>query len=206
MAAGVLAAAAAAYYGLAVRTPPGPRSLRVFDPDRTAELEVAMWQAYYRKEKVRLFSLLVTLLHEQNRYPWSKAVEAGFHLARAAAVFGDAGSTVDAGVLRDLTRAYAIAGDWTHAGFDPEVVARAELAWWVARRRPEENAPAHVGALIAEEYARLYDAPVESVARAGALRAEAADLRDRGGADADWPTVERLLHESYRDLHEALGR
>ena len=32
-------------------TPPGPRSLRAFDPDRTAALELDMWQAYYAKAK-----------------------------------------------------------------------------------------------------------------------------------------------------------
>src|SRR6478735_3902166 len=36
--------------------PPGPRSLRVFDPDRVADLELDMWQAYYAKQKRRLLS------------------------------------------------------------------------------------------------------------------------------------------------------
>src|SRR5689334_1872921 len=70
--------------------PSGPRTLRVFDPDRMAELETRMWQSYYQKRKVRLFGQLVTMLHEQYRYPWAKSVRAGFHLARAAATFGDA--------------------------------------------------------------------------------------------------------------------
>jgi hypothetical protein len=193
-----------AYYVVAVRTPPGPRSLRVFDPERTADLELGMWQAYYRKEKPRLFALLVTLLHEQNRYPWSKATVAGFHLARAAAVFGDARGDYDR-VLPDLARAYAIARDWTGSGFDPGQVARAELDWWVARRTPGQNAPSQVGALIAEEYARLYEVPREAVAHAAALRAEAAALRDRGGEKADWKTISALLHDSYRALRTALG-
>src|SRR5262249_31835777 len=38
-----------------LKTPSGPRSLRTFDPDRLASLEVDMWQAYYRKQNVRLF-------------------------------------------------------------------------------------------------------------------------------------------------------
>ena len=191
-------------YLLFFETPAGPRSLRVFEPQRTADLELRMWQAYYRKEKLRLFALLVTLLHEQNRYPWSKATVAGFHLARAAAVFGDARGDYDR-VLPDLVRAYAIARDWTGSGFDPEQVARAELDWWVARRTPERSAPEEVGALIAEEYARLYEVPKDAVARAAALRAEAAALRDRGGEQADWSTIAALLHDSYRALRTALG-
>ena len=66
-------------FGLAfVLTPPrGPRSLRQFDADRLAALEVRMWQAYYAKERPRLFLLLVTLLHEQYRYPWATAAVRG---------------------------------------------------------------------------------------------------------------------------------
>lgn len=51
VAAGVaLLIAAMLTYGLA-STPPGPRTLRRFDPDRMADLELRMWQAYYAKEK-----------------------------------------------------------------------------------------------------------------------------------------------------------
>jgi hypothetical protein len=198
-----LAAGVVVYFG-AIHTPPGPRSLRAFDPDRLADLEVRMWRAYYGKEKARLFGLLVTMLHEQNRYPWSKAVRAGFHLARAAAVFGDARGDYDR-VLPDLEAAYLIARDWNQAGFDPRAVAKAELAWWVARRRPGQSSAEQVGALIADEYALLYEVPRERVARAASKRAEAGALRDRGGPSADWETVSRLLHESYRELHTAVG-
>jgi hypothetical protein len=78
-------------------------------------------------------------------------------------------------------------------------------AWWVARRIPGQNSPEQVGALIAEEYALLYDVPRERVMTAAVLRARAGRLRDDGGDHADWPTVSRLLFESYRELHTALG-
>ena len=39
---------------------------------------------------------------------------------------------------------------------------------------------------------------------AGRLRAQAGDLRDRGGATADWPRVSDLLHQSFRELYAAL--
>lgn len=200
----LVALAAAAVDLAAVRTPPGPRSLRSFDPDRMAELEVDMWQAYYRKENARLFALLATMLHEQYRYTWLRSCQAGFHLARAAARFGDARSDYER-VLPDLERAYAIARAWMGASFDPAAVARAELSWWVARRVPGEDAPANVGRLIAREYALLYEAPVDRVSESAALRAEAGALRDRGGAAADWREVSRLLHASYGSLHRAVA-
>lgn len=191
-------------YALAVRTPAGPRSLRAFDADRMAELEVGMWQGYYRKERLRLFALLVTMLHEQYRYTWFGACTAGFHLARAAATFGDATSRYER-VLPDLEIAYASAKRWTGAGYDPAAVARAELAWWVARRAPGESSAENVGRLIAEEYALLYEVPPARVRRAGALRAEAGALRDAGGSEADWARIEALLRESYRSLDAAVN-
>src|SRR5437870_3524521 len=101
-----------------VLTPPrGARSMREFNPDRLAALETRMWHAYYAKENVRLFALLVTMLHEQYHYSWATAAREGFHLARAAATFGGTRSHYEV-VLPDLEAAYAKAKSWTNAGFD----------------------------------------------------------------------------------------
>jgi hypothetical protein len=183
--------------------PPGPRSLKAFDPDRVAALELDMWQAYYRKEKVRLFRGLITLLHEQNRYSWARASQAAFYLARAASTFAELRSDYDQ-VLPDLERAYTIEREWLHATFDPRAVARAELAWWVARRIPGQNSPDQVGGLIADENALLYGVSRDRVLAASVLRARAGRLRDEGGDQADWAEVSRLLVESYRALHAAV--
>ena len=193
----------AAAYGIFLATPEGPRSLRAFDPDRTAELELDMWQAYYAGRNVRLFTDLVTLNHDQYRYTWARAAHAGFHLARAASTFAKIRSDYDQ-VLPDLERAYSIAREWTNAGFDPESVARAELAWWVARRVPGQDSPEQVGALIADLNALLYAVPRERVLDASVLRARAGRLRDEGGERADWTEVGRLLRDSYRALHMAV--
>ena len=197
-------AALLAVGGVVLLVPPsGTRSLRVFDPDRLADLETDMWRAYYKKEKLRLFSLLVSMLREQYRLPYGKAIGVAFHWARAAATFGDATSDYDR-VLPDLQAGYATLRDFLDAEWDNAEVARAELAWWVARRVPAERSPENVGRLIAELYARIYHSPAARVATAGLLRAEAGQLRDQGGAAADWDAVARLLHDSYRSLHDAL--
>ena len=190
-------------YGLTA-TPPGPRTLRHFDPDRMADLELRMWKAYYAKERARLFALLVTMLHEQNHYSWATAMREGFYLARAAATFGDARANYES-VLPDLENAHRIAKDWLHAGFDPRAVARAELAWWVARRIPGQDSPEQVGGLMADAYALLYEAPRTKVAPAALLRARAAALRDAEAERSSWAAVGHLLRESYRDLHLALA-
>jgi len=168
-----------------------------------ADLELDMWQAYYNKEKFRLFGGLVTMLHEQNRYTWGTAARGAFYLARAASQFAEKRDKYEE-VLPDLEKAYRIERDWLNATFDPAAVARAELAWWVQRRVPGQNSPEQVGALIAQENALLYGVPAERVLEASVLRARAGRLRDDGGDRADWPAVSRLLHQSYRSLHAAV--
>ncbi len=193
-------------------TPPrGPRSIRQFNPPRLADLELRMWQAYYAKQRLALFRLLVVLLHEQYRYSWAVATLEAFHLARAAATFADLKDHYEV-VLPDLEAAYDTAKWWLGAGFDPHAVARAELAWWVARRIPGENSAEQVGRLIADEYALLYETSVERVASPAFLRAAAAKLRDdeaigarNGWSRVEWDRIERLLQQSYRDLFEALS-
>lgn len=202
--AGVITGAALAvgigWWALAVHTPPGPRSPRVFQPDRLADLEVEMWRAYYRGERVSLFATLVIALREQLRYPWAQATRAAFHLARAAARFAAEGAAAREVVLRELERAYEIARRWSAAGYDARAVAEKELAWWVARRDPEGRDVENVGRLIAEVYAAFYEVEVEKVKEAGVLRARAAALRDRAGAAVDWEQVRRGLREAYSAL------
>ena len=201
----LLALFVAAFYLLVIAVPPGPRSLRAFDPDRTADLEVDMWKVYYEHRNVHLFTDLVTLLHDQYRYPWFKASVAGFHLARAASGFATARQNYER-FLPDLESAYAIARDWTNSPFDPKAVANAELAWWVARRIDGQNSPEQVGGLIADENALLFSVPRAQVLEASVLRARAGRLRDEGGPNADWNAVSGLLHRSYRQLHDAVNR
>ncbi len=184
--------------------PAAVRSIREFDPDRTSDLELRMWQAYYAKERLRLFALLVRMLREQYQYSWSTATVEGFHLARAAATFGDLRGGYDR-VLPDLERVYTTAARRHRAGFDPRAVARAELAWWVARRTPGRDDPEQVGQLIAEEYALLYETSIDRVLAAGRLRAEAAALRDGTADRPDWSAIGALLRDSYRALRNGLA-
>jgi hypothetical protein len=186
-------------------TPPhGPRSMRQFDPARLADLEVRMWKAYYAKQRAQLFALLVMTLREQYRYSWATATREAFHLARAAATFGDLKGGYDV-VLPDLEAAYSTTRSWMGAGFDPRAVAQAELAWWIARRVPGQNSPEQIGALIAREYALLYETSADTVAHAALLRAEAAALRDAEANHPDWDAIGQMLLQSYRSLLAALS-
>jgi len=200
----VAAGLAAFLLALAFTPPSGPRSMRQFNPTRIADLELRMWKAYYAKQRAELFRTLVTMLHEQYHYSWATATREAFYLARAAAAFGDLKGGYEV-VLPDLETAYGMARSWLGAGFDPQAVAKAELAWWVARRVPGQNSAEQVGRLMADEYALLYETSAARVAQAALLRATAARLRDDQAKQPDWDRIGQLLEESYRELFAALA-
>jgi hypothetical protein len=199
----VLAAAVTAGGCFAAARSDDVGSLRVFDPDRLAALEVDMWQAYYRRERVRLTRDLMTALLAQYHCSYANAVRVGFRFGRAASRFAVATGGYES-VLPDLEKGYAVVRRCVAGAFDPAAVAKAELAWWVARRIPAEQSPEHVGGLIAEKNALIFTVPRERVLEASVLRARAGRLRDERGEQADWQTVSDLLHRSYRALHQAV--
>jgi len=180
-------------------------SITDFDPYRLADLELQMWQAYYDRDTPRLFRLLVATMREQYDLSWLHATSTAFDLAQAASTFAELQSDYQS-VLPDLEAAYTTVRDSVDAGFDPAEVARAELAWWVARRIEGKNSPQQVGALIAEEYALLYAVQPSRVLRAAVLRAEAAALRDRQADNPDWTGIATMLVGSYSELYSALNR
>lgn len=207
---GVIACVIGVTSYVACAAPAGPRSIRTFEPQRLADLELDMWKAYYAKENVRLFRLLVVMLREQYNYPWATAVREGVRLARAAATFGNARLNYETAlpktVLPDIEAAYRTARDWTGARYDPAAVAKAELAWWVARRIPGQDSPQQIGDLIAIEYALLYETQPETLMQSAQLRAQAAALRDAQAGAPDWNEIARLLLASYVELQAAVGR
>lgn len=174
-----------------------------FDPATVARAESRMWQAYYSGNRARLGILLVRLLRNQFGLSFLEARQTAGLLTRAALTFRTARTDYERLVLPDLAGAYARIRKAKGAAFDPEAVARAELAWWIARRTPGENSTEQVGARIAELYVLLYGNEHPAFAAAGHLRARAAGLRDAAGKDADWSEIEHLLLQSYRKLGEA---
>jgi hypothetical protein len=175
-----------------------------FDADKVARAETRMWQAYYSDDKTELGLQLIALLRNQHSLTLLEAKDIGELLASAAMEFHQASGAYDQAVLPDLTQAYRRIRQATGAPFDPDAAARAELAWWVARRTPGQNAPAQVGEIMAGLYALLYGHDQPAFHRAGLLRAQAAALRDSGGRNADWPHIQDLLQRSYRELRTGI--
>jgi len=193
----VLGGLAAVVYKGCIWRPP-------LDPDAIAAAETAMWQAYYGSKKPELVFEMVNLQQSQFGMSFYEAGEVSAHLGEAAMRFRSARRDYDTIVLPHLIAAYEKLGDATGANFDPDEAARAELSWWVARRTPGRQSIDNVGAEIAKLYAILYGSARPGFLEAGRLRAKAAQLRDAGGANANWHEVERLLRKSYAALAASL--
>ena len=182
-----------------------------FDPDRLASLELRAWKAYYRRQPLKLFGLLVMANHDQAHVSWRRALVAAFYFARGASGFGRATGDYER-FAPDVVRGYRALG--LPADVDAREVARRELRWWVVRREIGVAAGDEAGKAITALYSAIYRLPEEKVAEAGRLRGLAAEVRDRGSTDdpagptgpgaAYWPEVARLLRDSYRNLHGAL--
>jgi hypothetical protein len=174
-----------------------------FDADKVARAETRMWQAYYTGDKIQLGLQLIAQLRSQHGLSLFEAEKVGELFASAAMKFRSASGDYDHVCLPDLTKAYSLIKQATDAHFDPDKAARAELAWWVARRTQGQNSAEQVGEKIAKLYGLLYGKDSQAFEKAGLLRAQAAELRDSGGKDADWVHVEDLLRKSYRELKKA---
>ena len=175
-----------------------------FDADKVAEAETNMWKAYYTGDRTKLGLLLISLLRTQYGLSFLEAKETGEAFASSAMKFHSARNNYEEVALPDLIKAYTLIKQAKGNKYNPEEVARAELAWWVARRTNGKNSTEQVGAGIAELYAILYGNDHPSFKKAGLLRAQAAAVRDLGGKSADWPKIEELLKQSYQELENGI--
>lgn len=185
---------------------------RSFDPDRLATLELEMWKAYYRRQGLLLFRLLVRANREQAGVGSVRAIVAAFWLALAALRFGRSTGAYER-YATAIARGYRLLR--LPANVDVGEIARRELRWWVVRREIGLDAGEAAGDAITALYAAIYEVPEPAVAEAGRLRGHAAEVRDRkAAADPDgvagpgasyWPEVARLLRASYRSLYAAVN-
>ena len=175
-----------------------------FNPIAVGRAETRMWQAYYAGNQPRIALHLVQLLRTQYGTTALEAKHVGEQFADAAMTFKAARGNYDARALPPLIRAYTELKETTDSTFDPEEAARAELAWWVARRTGGQNSAENVGLKIGELYAALHGGDHPAFSEAGLLRARAAHLRDVGGENADWEEIETMLIQSSSALAKAL--
>ncbi len=189
------------------------QDLRNIDSAKIARYEVLMWQDYYAKNFDGLLHNLVKMLGEQFKLATMDAFFIGSRAAYSARLFAKMPSNAkridyEKQVLPSIIAFYsslqkAVAGNW-----DAQAVAKAELNWWINRRIPGKNSARQIGHGIANLYETLYGKSNKSIRRAGYLRAKAARLRDlqRRRGKIDWPQLQILLEQSYRELYNGINK
>ncbi len=177
-----------------------------FDAKAIAEAETRMWQAYYTGDGETLGLEMVVLLREQFGLSLKSAYEVVQPMARGAMTFARAQGDYESKALPHIEQSYRRIAQacGKESEWDAKALAQKELDWWAARRTPGQDSPEQVGAIIAELYTMLYGETNDQIEKAGLLRAQAATLRDEGGANADWPQVQDLLVTSYTALLEGI--
>jgi hypothetical protein len=185
-----------------------------FNPGRIAYLEKAGWEAYYDRNWLRVFGLMVQMNREQFCMPLPAAVAGALDIVRASVAFAPVDNDVPAASAH-LQNFYEKARRTRRLPADAQTLAGLELDYWVVHRRlaiARKQAPHHEGDIepmvqaLAKLHAALFDAPPEAIRRSAELRAAAAKTVDgiTGGYSADvpgdWQRIEEYLDEAYGRL------
>lgn len=189
---------------------PRTAQLREFDADEVARLETGMWRSYYEKRQVRLFNQLSELLRTQYSLPLLRSNQVAYYAADAAFVFKQGKQRSDyEKALPNLVKFYQSIRKVSDIPFDADRAARLELEWWIIHRERAQHQPGDLERALAELQAELYQIPAENLLEHGRLRAAAMTIRDSraeagGVTEADWETIDGLLHQSWRSLAVAV--
>ncbi len=187
------------------------RDLSHFDPIATGTLETKMWRSYYDRQPVSLFLELAQALRTQYSFPWLRSYVGAYYGAAAALTFKDGKERSDyEKALPTLQTYFRLIHNTGNRDFDVAHTTALELEWWIVHRQHERYPPGALASACAQAEASLYMVSENSTLEYGRLRAQAMLLRDAraesgGVTDADWATIESLLHQSYLSLSHAIS-
>jgi hypothetical protein len=191
-----------------------------FDPDRLAYLEKSGWEAYYDRNWLRVFELMVQTNREEFHMSLPDAIAAAIDIIQASIAFKPIDNDVPAATAQ-LQRFYDKARHSLGLQTDAHTLAALEMDYWVVHRRlaqEREQAPDHTGSIepmvtsLLKLHAALFTgASPEAIRRSAEMRAQAAATVDRitGGystdVPGDWRQIEADLREAYHSLYPAGG-
>jgi hypothetical protein len=182
--------------------------MRRFDPEAIAYYETEGWRAYYNRDWLRAFGLMVHLSESQFHIPFPRSFLAVYHVIRASIAFVPRDHDLDA-VRRHLEQFYRIGAQSNSGAFDPYTVADLELRYWVIHRELAEAPDADKRPLVecvAALHAALFGRSPAEMWESAVSRVAAANAVDRitshRSADpaADWALVESSLRHAYNQV------
>lgn len=195
-------------------------------PDRIARIETELWEAYYNREWLREFRLLITMHREFFHMNTPTAVLASYDAARAAMAF----APLDANDLPQargyLLRYYEKVRQALGCRATADDLAERELHYWIVHREvargrlaeiktgraiddPDDAEIEPVINAFANLHAGLFNSTPEAMHESAVYRARAAAIVDRisgrhsPDVAADWARVETELRLAYRAIEQA---
>jgi hypothetical protein len=183
-----------------------------FDPDQVAHYEKTGWEAYYDRNWLRAFWLLMRLNHAQFRMTWPVAFSGAIDTVRASAAFAPLEHNDVPKAQYYITRFYQKAARSLGLRTAPAALAKLEIDYWVvhrqlARARAQDPVAGDIGPMtesLARLHAVLFGSTPERMRTSAELRARAAEVVDlitsRRSTEvlADWRRVEDYLRQAYR--------
>jgi hypothetical protein len=188
----------------------------LFDPDKVAYYEKAGWEAYYARNWLRAFGLLVRLNREQFRMGFFTALSAALDTVRASRAFAPIDNDIPAAQAH-IQNFFAKARPGLQIEASAQKLAELEMDYWVVHRelalRRSQNHDDHdIEAMtqsLANLHAALFNATPEAMRESAEYRALAAKAVDRITGNyskditADWQEVESYLQKAYRAVENS---
>ncbi|MFA5841201.1 MAG: hypothetical protein WC847_02970 [Candidatus Paceibacterota bacterium] len=181
------------------------KNLKKFNPDKIAEIDSKMWQAYYNHNFFKLFILLLRLNHEFFELGYLHTLQASYYSAYAAINFRlNRGKEDSKKIIKKLEKFFKIISNNNIDKFDYKKAAELEFGWWMIDRYPklyqisrEEGLARAMAAIYGMDYLKLTEY--------ANYRAQAMVLQDEAEVtlqEANWDKIRSLLKQSYNSLYK----
>jgi hypothetical protein len=188
-----------------------------FNPYQVAYYEKSGWEAYYDRDWLRAFRLMVALNREEFHMPLLTAIAAAIDIVRASIAFAPMDNDVPK-ATEHLRRYYEKAKRSIDIKSDAGTLANLEIDYWITHRelaieRQKNQALENIQPMIeslTHLHAALFGISPASARRSAELRALAAKAVDRitgrysSNIENDWREVESYLQQAYQAV--ASGR
>lgn len=183
------------------------------DPHGVAQLESALWVAYYRREWLRFVWTAMFVIHQVFGLTWPATFRGSWFLMRATQLWAPCDNDPVAAryAMERFYRLVKQQRDWL---FDPAEAARLEVEWWRVHRviqPPGARSEAHVLVdALSALYAYAFGVPDTAVRVAAEQRALAMQYCDqwvRAGCDLESSLIAHkraALARSYASLAAVL--
>ena len=182
------------------------------DPQRAAYYEKAGWEAYYDRNWLRAFWLLVRGNRELFTMSWPTALSAALDTVRASIAFAPLEKNDVPTAQRYMEKFFQKARSSLGIVVDAPTLAKLEIAYWVVHRRlalerkrvPDVDNSEPLIQSLTELHTALFGGSYQAMQRSAQWRAAAVQAVDRitgnYSADiaADWREVERCLRQAYQ--------